>query len=97
MKRRDFALSVLRSLMPLVHMARCLGHGLMWLALLGTRKIFQLRYQTGYASLVLLERSHLRSLLTGASFIVYRMRRGSANPRSKPVATTKIQSLAYRR
>ena len=97
MKKRDFASSVLWSLRPLAHVVWCLGHGVMWLALFCTRKIFQLRYETGYASLVLLERLHLRSLLTGASFIVYRMRKGLATLCCKFAATKKIQSFALRR
>ena len=97
MKRRDFASSVVRSLIPFAHVVLCLGHGLTWLALFCIRKIFQIRYETGYSSLVLLERSHLRSVLTGASLIVYRMRTGLANLWYKPVATRKARSLAYRR
>ncbi len=87
MKMRDLASSVMWSLMPFVHVLQFLGHGLMWLALSCIRKIFQIKFQTGYSSLVLLERSHQRSSLMYASLVVFRMRRGLANLRYNPDTT----------
>ena len=49
MKNRDFVSSVLWSLAPVVCVFRILVHGLLWLALSGIRKLFQLRYKTGSA------------------------------------------------
>ncbi len=74
MKRRNLASSLVWSLTPFVCVLQFLGHGFVWLALVCIRKIFQLRYKTGYAALVLLERSHLQSSLMCASFVVFRMR-----------------------
>ena len=74
MNKRNFVASVLWSFMPVVCAVRSLGHGVLWLALCGIRKIFQLKYDTGFASLVLLERSQLQSSLMCASFVVFRMR-----------------------
>ncbi len=76
MIKRSFVFSVLWSLMPVVCALRFLGHGFLWLALGGIRKFFQLKYKTGFASLVLLERSQLRSSLMCASFVVFRMKTG---------------------
>ncbi len=76
MNKRNFVSSVLWSLMPVVCVFQFLGHGFLWLALSGIRKIFQLRYKTGFAALVLLERSQLQSSLMCASLVVYRMKTG---------------------
>ena len=74
MKRRNLASSLVWSLAPMVCVLQFLGHGFLWLALSSIRKIFQLRYKTGYAALVLLERSHLQSSLMCASYVVFRMK-----------------------
>ncbi len=76
MIKRNFMSSILWSLMPVVGALKFLGHGFLWLVLIGIRKIFQLKYETGFASLVLMERSQLRSSLMCASFAMYRMKTG---------------------
>ncbi len=76
MIQRSFVFSVLWSVMPVVCALKFLSHGFLWLALIGIRNFFQLKYKTGFASLVLLERSQLRSSLMCASFVVYRMKMG---------------------
>ncbi len=62
------------SLAPFVCVLQFLGHGFLWLALVCIRKIFQLRYKTGFAAVALLERSHLQSSLMCASFAVFRVK-----------------------
>ena len=74
MNKRKLVASVLWSFMPVVCALRSLGHGVLWLALCGVRKIFRLKYDTGFASLVMLERAQLQSSLMCASFVVFRMR-----------------------
>ena len=92
MKRRNLGSSVMWSLKPLVCVLRFLGHGLLWLALSGIKKMFQIKYKTGYASLVLLERSQLRSSLMCASFFVFRMKGAWAALRHKRDTTDKGRS-----
>ncbi len=92
MKNRVFVSSVLWSLVPVVCVFRFLGHGLLWLALCGLRKIFQLKYKTGYASLVLLERSHLQSSLMCASFVVFRIKADLKALRPRRGATRTVQT-----
>ncbi len=82
------------SLKPLACVLRFLGHGFLWLALSGIRKIFQIKYKTGYASLVLLERSQLRSSLMCASFFVFRMKSVLVALRYKRNTTDKGRSPA---
>ncbi len=94
MYKRNFVSSVLWSLMPVVCVLRFLGHGFLWLALSGIRKIFQLKYKTGYASLVLLERSQLQSSLMCASFVVFRMKTGLMAIGFRRGATRKTRTLA---
>ena len=94
MNKRNFVSSVLRSLMPVVCVFQFLGHGFLWLALSGIRKMFQLRYKTGFASLVLLERSQLQSSLICVSFVVFRMTRGLMAIGFKRGATRKARMPA---
>lgn len=82
------------SLKPLACVLRFLGHGFLWLALSGIRKIFQIKYKTGYASLVLLERSQLQSSLMCASFVTFRMKSVLIGLRYKRKSTVKGQSPA---
>lgn len=93
MKKRNFVSSVLWSFMPVVCVFRFLGHGFLWLALCAIRKIFQLKYKTGYASLVLLERSQLQSSLMCASFVVFRMKTGLMAIAFRRGATRKTRTL----
>jgi hypothetical protein len=79
MMERNFASLVLWWLMPFVCVLQFLGHGFLWLALVCIRKIFQLRYDTGFAALVLRERSHLQISLSAASFIAFRLKRCLVN------------------
>ncbi len=92
MIQRSFVISVLWSLMPVVCAVKFLGHGFLWLALSGIRKFFQLKYKTGFASLVLLERSQLRSSLMCASFVMYRMKMGLMAIGFRRGATRKAQT-----
>jgi hypothetical protein len=94
MKDRDFVWSVLWSLAPVVCVFRFLGHGLLWLVLSGIRKVFQLKYKTGFAALVLLERSHLQSSLMSASFVVFRIKTGLRAVASGRGTTQKAQTPA---
>ena len=94
MKNRDFVSSVLWSLAPVVCVFRFLAHGLLWLALSGIRKVFQLKYRTGYASLVLLERSHLHSSLMCASFVAFRVKTSMKALAPKRGATRKGRTPA---
>ena len=92
MQRRNVGSSVMWSLKPLACVLRFLGHGFLWLALSGIRKIFQLKYKTGFASLVLLERSQLQSSLMCASFVVFRMKTGLMAFRFRRGATRKART-----
>lgn len=94
MNKQNFVAPILWSFMPVVCALRSLGHGFLWLALVGIRKIFQLKYDTGFASLVLLERSQLQSSLMCASFVVFRMRVAMSAIGYRRGATRKIQTPA---
>ena len=94
MKRRNLGSSVMWSLNPLAYVLRFLGHGFLWLALSGIRKIFQIKYKTGYASVVLLERSQLQSSLMCASFVVFRIKSVLVGLRHRRNSTVKGRSPA---
>ena len=74
MYKQNFMASVTWALMPVATAIQSLGHGFLWLALCGIRKLFQLKFDTGFASIVLLERAQLASSLMCASFVLFRMR-----------------------
>lgn len=88
---RNLASSIMLPLFTLVHLARSVGHGLAWLVLIGLRKLLQMRYETGFAMVTLLERAHLRHSLGHASLAVFGTRRIAARIRravSVPVGWT---------
>ena len=74
MYKQNFVASVLWSLMPVAMAFRALGHAVMWLGMVCLRKLFQLKYDTGFAAAVLVERGQLASALMCASFVLFRMR-----------------------
>ncbi len=81
MYQRNIVSSLVWALMPVFCALRSVFHGALWLGLLALRKVLQLKYQTGFAAMVLTERAQLESALMCASFVVYRLKRAAAGLR----------------
>ena len=81
MYKRNFVTSVVWAMMPVFCAVRFVFHGALWLGLLALRKVLQLKYQTGFAAMVLTERAQLESALMCASFVVFRLKRAASGLR----------------
>lgn len=79
MTGRSVASSVIWRLMPFAHVVQFLVHGALWFVLFSLRKILQLRYATGFSSLVLYERSQRQSSLMFGSLVLFRTSRRVAD------------------